>query len=646
MTSAATPTATLTRIRSRLIVTAPDYTLEIEDAGTRFASSPYAVLSDADGKVWATLNLLSSVNTAARPDETWSVDGVEAEQRGDEAVLTVRSRSTAWQHHVLTLLCTPTALELSVTVHGSGALAEVTLLGGRASLPSGACGVFRSAIGFRSLLVPTPTEPIQAVRSAHSAAVLGVVGDADPGRLNGIFSPPPLALGLGRAEVPTGSAKAATSVPDGDWLGLSVRDAVERLTFTSMRYEPLDGGFLLRFEYDAQTRVDASWTSPTIVLRPARTGWAVLDDYRADLVEHGLAPASGPDAPADWWREPIFCGWGAQCARAVHLLHAATRGENADPTADTLPQTREEEHRVAKTAPTLARQSVYDEFLDRLEAHEVRPGTIVLDDRWQAEYGTGVPDPEHWPDLRAWIDERHRAGQRVLLWWKAWDPEGLPLEECVRDAGGRSVSVDPASAGYRRHLSEIVRYLLGPDGLNADGFKVDFTQRGPSGSTLTRAADSDSSSPAWGIAGLHLLLQTLYDAAKRAKPDALVVCHAVHPSFGDACDLVRLNDVLKFDLDGRRVPVLDQLIFRHAVARRTLPHHDIDTDQWPMPSRSEWLEYSLAQPRLGIPALYYLESIDRSGEHIRPDDLDAVAAAWASYRDALHADAADEPVLR
>ncbi|HWU46227.1 MAG TPA: hypothetical protein VN133_05680 [Humibacter sp.] len=662
MTSAAAPTARLTRIRSRLIVTAPGYTLEVEDAGERFSSSPYAVLFDEAGQVWTCLNLLCSVDTADRADETWLVEGVEAVQRGDDVALTVRTRSTAWRVRELTVLCTPRSVELSVRVEGSGRLTEVTLLGGRAGLPSGACGEFRSAIGFRSVLVPAPTEPVEAVRPAHAAAVLGVVGDADPGRLNGIFTPPPLVLGLGRAEPPMASTpgsdgrssgrSAATFVPEGEWLGLSVRDAVQNLTFTRMRYEPLDGGFLLRFDYEGHTVADGGWTSPTLVLRPASTGWGVITDHRADLVEHGLAAAAGP-GEEPWWREPIFCGWGAQCARAVHLLHAATHGDCADPTKDSLPQTREEEHRVARMAPTLARQSVYDEFLVRLDAYGLKPGTIVIDDRWQADYGTAAPDLEHWPDLRSWIAGRHRAGQRVLLWWKAWDPEGLPTQECIVDAAGRPVSVDPASPAYRRRLEGIVAALLGADGLDADGFKVDFTQRGPSGSTLRRAdgvvgvAEAESvegSTPpelsgrletAWGIAGLHLLLKTLHTAAKRVKPDSLVIAHAVHPSFGDVCDMVRLNDVLKFDGRGRRVPVVDQLTFRQQVVRRTLPHHDIDTDQWPMPSRAEWLDYSLVQPRLGVPALYYLESIDRSGEHIRPRDLQKVASVWEAYRGSL-----------
>jgi hypothetical protein len=54
-----------------------------------------------------------------------------------------------------------------------------------------------------------------------------------------------------------------------------------------------------------------------------------------------------------------------------------------------------------------------------------------------------------------------------------------------------------------------------------------------------------------------------------------------------------------------------------------------------MPNRAEWLRYVDAQIDKGVPALYYLEAIDRSGEHIHPEDLHRVAASWARYRESV-----------
>lgn len=605
-------------------IVADGYQLVVD--ADRLAEDPYALLQDPDGRAWSALNLLSSLHTLESRDETWQVQGCtvttpSGADADDEVHVVVHTASTAWTRHELTLVCRARSLELSVRVEGSGRLDDVVLLGGQASLADGAAGMFASSLDVASVLVPAPGEPVQLVRPAHSGAQLGVVGDAAPGRLHAVFSPPPLVLGLGRA-APTGP----TDVPDGDWLGLSLRAPVAELTFTTLAYEPRDGGFVLRLAYEGHTVVDGGWRSPVLVLRPAASGWDVLDDHRRDLVEHGCAPAGGPD-PAPWWSEPLFCGWGAQCARVAPAVDPLAAAGALTPAMRVDPRVQAGSHVITVTAAGLSRQDVYDTFLDRMDEAGLDPGTLVIDDRWQAAYGTAEPDEDHWPDLRGWIARQHAAGRRVLLWWKAWDPAGLPAEECVLDAGGRPVAVDPANPRYRERLAGIVAHLLGPEGLDADGFKVDFTQRAPSGATL-RGHDGS-----WGIAALHLLLETLHTAAHRTRSDALVVCHTVHPGFADVCDMVRLNDVSRQDVAGAWVPVVDQLRMRHAIASRTLPHHLVDTDQWPMPSRAEWRRYVDAQVELGVPALYYLEGMDRVREPLGPDDLAAVADSWRRYRE-------------
>jgi len=552
---------------------------------------PRAVLLAADGTAWTTLSLLASVDRIDAPDETLPGGSLRADRTGDGVELVLEQPSSAWQRRIVVLHCTEDRVELRAEVTGSGRIADVTLAGGQAVLPSGAAGEFRSSIEAPSLFLPTPTQPVAVVRPSSAAAAVSVVGDAEPGRLHGIFSPGPLALALGRTP-PAGP----TDVPAGDWLGLWLRCAVTEATFTGLRYEPLDGGWLLRLPYQGHTRVAGDWVSPRLVITPVPDAWSVIDRQRADLIEHDHAPAAGPD-PAGWWHRPIFCGWGAQCALAAH-------GGTGLP------------------APALARQQHYDQWLAALADAGLRPGTVVIDDKWQLEYGLGTADPDKWPDLAGWIRQRHAAGQRVLLWWKAWDPEGVPAAECVRDPLGRAIAVDPGNPAYRERLAEIVRTLLDPAGLGADGFKIDFTQRSPSGTSLHGTGP-------WGVASLHRLLRTMAEAARSVRPDALLVTHTVHPWFADVASMIRLNDVLEHDAAGRPVDVADQLRFRAEVARRALPRHPIDTDQWPMPDRAQWREYVAAQAGLGVPALYYVDRIDNSGEPLTADDHALVATSWA-----------------
>jgi hypothetical protein len=125
----------------------------------------------------------------------------------------------------------------------------------------------------------------------------------------------------------------------------------------------------------------------------------------------------------------------------------------------------------------------------------------------------------------------------------------------------------------------------------------------------------------------------MYAAAKEAKPEALIVTHTPHPSFAGVCDMVRLNDILEHDPSGKPVPAVDQLAFRHAVVSAALPEHPVDTDQWPIAGLAQWRAYVLTQSRFGVPALYYAERLDRTGEQLSDDDLALVASTWREYRE-------------
>ena len=379
---------------------------------------------------------------------------------------------------------------------------------------------------------------------------------------------------------------------------------------TAVRYAPLDGGFVIESDYEGHTEVAGSWTSPTFVLRPVDSGWSVLEHYRDDLVGHGFAPDATLGPRPAWWAEPVFCGWGAQCARAV------ARNRAAEHPADHRP------------APSFARQDVYDEFLTVLADNELEPGTIVIDDRWQSAYGTGEVDRVHWPDLRGWIDARHAEGRRVLLWWKAWDPEGVPAEECVRDADGAAVTVDAGSPAYRDRLARVIHHLLSPDGLDADGLKIDFTQRGPSGAEPARARPACGASPR-----SHRLLRTVAVAARAARQDPLLIAHAVHPSFADVSTWCGSTTCSSGTPRASACPSSTSCACGTRSRRARCPEPSSTPTSGPCPIVRSGSSTSAAQAQLGVPALYYLESIDNSGEPILPEHLALVGDSWRTYRE-------------
>ncbi len=561
-----------------------------ETAGYRLELAPdglLARLSSPAGDDWLSLRLLAALDTTDGTDETLSVEHPRVVAPG---IVEIERRSTRWEQAALRLVCTDEGVDVVATVRGRGDLTDVHLLGGRSLIAGRPTGFMPSGSSFRTLFSPNPGDPGRLVRSASESAVVGVSGDGQPGRGHWFFTPAPLSLWLTAAVV-----EQPAAVEEG-WLGLSVAAPVQRLTFVQLAYVPANRGFSLRLEYEGHTRVDGVFEAPVVVLTPGVDDpYLGLRRHRDDLAARGAAPRPEPRDTPEWWSAPIFCGWGAQC----HLSRMN-----------------------GTSASGLATRASYDRFLDHLEGEGVVPGTIVIDDKWQAAYGTNEPDRAKWPDLPGWIASRRARGQHVLLWWKAWDPEGLPPELCIRSPDGTPLALDPTNPAAREALSAVISKMLAPDGLDADGLKIDFTARTPSGSALS------THGAGWGIALLHDLLAVVHAAAKEAKRDTLLITHTPHPSFVDVTDMIRLNDMLRIDDSGPFPPIVPQMQYRADVSRAACPELLIDTDDWCVPSLAEWRRYLAVKSALGVPSLYYADALDLSGEAFQPEDYEALRRVW------------------
>jgi hypothetical protein len=545
-----------------------------------FENSAYRLELAADGRridvgSLLSLSLLAAVDTTDGVDETLGVSPPEVR----DGTIVVERRSTLWERAWLELCCLDSCLEVHTCVRGRGRVGDVRLLGGRSLIPGAPLGLMPSGTSLPTLFSPNPEELMEPVRGLHAGAAIGVIGDGEPGRHRWLFTPAPLYVAFG----------------DGtSWLDLGLAAPVDELDFVELLLETRVEGFSLRLDFDGHTAVDGEFRLPAVLITPdVRDPYAGLRRHRDDLVARGFSPRPEPRKHPSWWLEPIFCGWGAQSYLG--------RGSGAP-------------------ARDFATQKLYDGFLGHLEEHDVVPGIVVLDDKWQATYGENEPDPSKWPDLKGWIAGRHSRGQHVLLWWKAWDPEGLAPELCVRNADGEPVAVDPRNPATRELIGETVFDLLSADGFDADGFKLDFTARTPSGRAL---AHTDG---AWGIALLHDLLSVVYAAAKEAKPDALVMTHTPHPSFVDVTDMIRLNDVIKGE-------IVQQMTFRADVVRAACPELPIDSDDWRIQDKRSWREFLELKPELGVPSLYYASHLDATGEELDDDDYAALRRVWQVWKE-------------
>ncbi|HEX7021551.1 MAG TPA: hypothetical protein VF171_01760 [Trueperaceae bacterium] len=539
---------------------------------------PFVYLEGPDGCRLAELFVLSGVQTQAGLDDATSMNAWTVTRHPDEVVISLNASSSIWDRKTYRFRCQEQRLLYEIEVYGRGCLTEVDYFGGYCSaMTRWGSGRFWSGRHFTRGFNPEPTVAETYEFGPSEGAAIDLCGVPSPGKESWFFTPPPFCFAF---ETPAG------------WLGMGIEASAGHNRYTDFRYRTQEAGFHLSLAFEGHTNVDGYGLLPAVGIDFGADPYEVLGSHTASLRRQGHAPNLHRPKAA-WWSEPILCGWGAQCYEAA----------------------REGGH-----APDYARQHLYEQFLEVLEGRALSPGIVVLDDKWQATYGENRADETKWPNLEGFVARQHAAGRKVLLWLKAWDPEGVPPQECVTNAAGLPIAVDPTHPSYQARLRASVRTMLSADGYDADGFKIDFSARIPSGPGLRRHGD------VWGLELMKAYLGIIYDEAKRTKPDALVMTHAPHPYLADVVDMIRLNDI------NTGKDVCAAMTHRARLARIACPDALIDTDNWPMPDKATWRTYLSLQPDLGVPSLYYVSHIDSTLEALQHDDYELIREMWRQHR--------------
>lgn len=549
---------------------------------------PFVLLFDRMGELLCELFVPSSIHPLHDRDDTVSLGAWHVQEVGDEVVLCIEAQSSVWKHKEYRFHCSEHRFRYEVSISGAGYLAEANMFGGYYSgaLRWGA-GFFYSGQRFLRMFSPEPDTGEEIYFSPDGGKSIDLMGVPLPNRGDWFFTPAPFAF--------------AGAGPNG-WFAMGVAAQPGTQQFTALHYHGQRNSFYLSLDFEGYTTVTGTLTLPAISFdfaldgqsQPAADPYEALAAHVQGLHARRLVPEPRSAMAPDWWYAPIFCGWGAQC----HLA----RQESG-------------------LAPDYARQEHYERFLAHLDKEGISPGTIVLDDKWQATYGNNEVDTEKWPDLPGFVARQHQQGRRVLLWLKAWDPEGIPVEECITNAAGMPIAVDPGNPAFQNRLRCSVRRMLSPGGYNADGFKIDFTARIPSGPGIRRFGQL------WGLELMKEYLGAIYDETKRVKPDALVMTHTPHPYLADVLDMIRLNDMNI----GSDIP--RAMAHRARVARIACPQAIIDTDNWPISDKATWRAYLELQAEIGVPSLYYSSHVDATGEPLEAADYELVRTVWQAYRD-------------
>lgn len=349
-------------------------------------------------------------------------------------------------------------------------------------------------------------------------------------------------------------------------------------------------------------------------------------ETRHQLLTRGLLldypKANAPRDIPDWWLKPIYCGWGDQVTIGQFL-------EGSGPEAKAL---------------AYCTQGLYDRWINRLDEAGVPIGTIIIDAGWSP---TGVWEPNtiFWPDLRKFVDQQHAKGRKVLLWIGTWLYDGLDPKYCTK-LDGKTATTDPTNPAYLKLVTQWVKNLIGPDGINADGFKIDQLGWSPTHHPAWYGPRFGSMVPhenlenktitlhgkGYGIELLYKLQKTIYAAAKSVKPDCLITSSTVHPYFEDTFDMVRIHDMGYVAED-----IFEAMKARVDLGKAALPHAPIDTDDWVHTSYDTWLKYTAGSHVLGVPCIFYAEHFmlnwnkEPATKLIPISDLKKIAKEWKKH---------------
>jgi hypothetical protein len=286
-------------------------------------------------------------------------------------------------------------------------------------------------------------------------------------------------------------------------------------------------------------------------------------------------------------------------------------------------------------------QGLYERWIRRLDEAGVPFGTILIDHGWSPA-GDWRPLLTRWPDLKGFVRRQHDRGRRVLLWLATWLWDGLEDELCMF-VGDRKLATDPTNPKYMERIAQWVRELVGPDGYDADGFKIDQLNFVPSYRHPTGGAGFGTHfrydqpygpirqhGDGWGLELQYRLQKQIYDAAKSVKQDSLITSSTVHPYFHDTFDMIRLHDMALFTPD-----IFAAMKARADLARAALPGKLIDADNWIHSDYDMWVRYTCGSREIGVPCIFFAERFmmdwknEPATKLVEMADLRRIARAWS-----------------
>jgi hypothetical protein len=397
--------------------------------------------------------------------------------------------------------------------------------------------------------------------------------DFRPERMTGLFAPPPLFLAFHEGR---------------SWIGIGIGTEPGHYQFPALEYTGSRyAGASFFVDYMGYRTMDGEFASPVLAMHFGTSPIDALTRYTDWLDRNGFSTrARSKDVL--WHHLPIFCGW-------------------AEQTVESVP------YGVAPN--TLSTQANYEKWLSALELRGLPIGTVVIDDKWQSHYGTFEVDATKWPDMKGFVAAQHAKGRHVLLWVPVAQSDGLSADLCVM-AQDKCVVANVGAPEYEDYLRPRIRHLV--DDIGIDGFKEDWVD-------APAAPGLPLPEPAVGIEFVRRFQWILWSEAHKDKPDAMVETQTPNALFHESSDLIRLNDIWYAT---RNVP---EVLRKRAAIAHASGWSLVDTDNASSTTLRDWWSYMLAQPSIGVPALYFVTRTESTLEAPTAGQWAELGRVWKDY---------------
>ena len=403
-------------------------------------------------------------------------------------------------------------------------------------------------------------------------------------------------------------------------LGVSLIAKSGEYNFNNFFYNFENKFISFNIDYANYTNIKSEYKLPDIVFFKGSDRFDILKKYSDFHYQNRYIEKTQHTYP-DWWKKAFLCGWGDQWIIASNSV-----GKNdAAWDAEAIAENANAENNIVNTfdkAISISDETTYRNILKKAEEKNIEYGTLIIDCKWQKAFGSMEVDTKKWPDMRAFIDEMHEKGKKVLLWFNFWSTEGIPFDECITK-NNKALYIDPTNPKYIKRMDNIMQYLLSDKNgcCNADGFKIDFVYFPKEKELEIHKKD------VYGIELIKKRAEIIYKAAKKAKKDALISSQHVLPYFDDCMDMMRIGDYFS---ESNRAK--ENLYTRVGMLNATLPNILADTDSPSGANRHDSLVYFRHSVKLGIPSIYGIDIYDRLFDD---HDWAEVSKLYKAYKNSL-----------